>query len=114
MSRLDTPKRKRVGPPAVEPVIVNGVRHEALHWGRTQGLDQDGGYVVAMDMASGHELWTVRVYRIDYLPGLETDVQDIFIESLVLAEGDRQLLVTDERGRKFMLDLASHAVMPVE
>lgn len=114
MSGLDMPMRKRVGPPDVEPVTLNGVRYEALHWGREHGLEQNGGYVVAMDAVSGHELWTARVYQIEYVPKLETDVQDIFIKSLAPTEGGKQLLVTDERGRKFLLDLPTHEARPAE
>jgi hypothetical protein len=113
MSGLDMPKPKRVGPPAVEPVTVDGVRYEAPPWGRERGLDQNGGYVVATDASSGRELWKARIYRIDYDPKLESDVQDIFIKSIVLGADGRELVVTDERDRKFVLDLTTHDARPM-
>lgn len=99
------PMRKRVSPPDVRPVTLDGVRYEALHWGRARGLAQNGGYLLATDVVSGRALWTARVYAIDYLPQLETDVQDIFIRSLDVAAGGRELRVVDERGRCFGFDV---------
>lgn len=112
MSGLGMPKPKRVGPPTVTPVTLDGVRYEALHWGRERGLGQNGGYVLAFDAASNQELWTARIYAIDYVPKLETDVQDIFIRTLE-AGANGQLLVTDERGRRFTLDIAKREAAPL-
>lgn len=112
MSGLEMPKPKRVGPPTVEPVTLGGVRYEAPPWGRGRGLDQNGGYVVATDASSGRELWKVRVYRIDYDPALESDVQDIFIKSIAPGANGHELTVTDERGREFVLDLSTHEARP--
>jgi hypothetical protein len=112
MSGLGMPKPKRVGPPIVTPVTFDGVRYEALHWCRERGLGQNGGYVAAFDAVSNRELWTARVYAIDYVPKLETDVQDLFIRTLESgAKG--QLLITDERGRRFTLDIAKREAAPL-
>jgi hypothetical protein len=105
---------KRVGPPSVPPVTLQGVRYEALHWGRERNLGQNGGFVRAVDPATGRELWTAQIYRIDYQPGMETDVQDRFIRTLAPTAEGRALLVTDERGLRFLLDLASREARPVE
>lgn len=107
MNGLGMPKPKRVGPPEVAPLVKDGVRYEAVHWGRERGLGQNGGIVAALDAATGKELWTTKVYTIDYHPTLETDVQDIFIRSLQAGATARELLVIDERGRRFRLDLDS-------
>lgn len=114
MNGLEMPRPKRVGPPQVEPVTVGEVRYEALHWGRERGLEQNGGYVVAVDASSGRQLWTARIYRIEYVPKLETDVQDIFIRSIEPSANGRELLVTDERGRRFVLDLTTHDTRPAQ
>jgi hypothetical protein len=112
MSGLGIPKPKRVGPPTVTPVTLDGVRYEALHWGRERGLGHNGGYVAAFDAISNQELWTARIYAIDYVTKLETDVQDIFIRALESgAKG--QLLITDERGLRFTLDIAKREAAPL-
>lgn len=106
----DAPAGKRVAPPAVSPVTLRGVRYEAPPDTRDFGDDQAGGYVVARDARSGRELWRQRIYATVYDPPLESDVQDVFIETLRAGRGGRTLEITDERGRRYTLDLASRAV----
>jgi hypothetical protein len=96
------PRPKRVGPPKIKPVTIGKVRFEAIHWGKTRGFGQNGGYVAALDVSSGEELWTVKVYDVVYEEPMEEDVQDVFIERMK-AEGDR-LLITDEKKRRYLLD----------
>jgi hypothetical protein len=102
------PQPKRTAPPKVKPVTVGDVRIEALHWGRSRGLGQNGGYIVAFDTASGRELWTLKVYHIAYDAKMEEDVQDLFIAKLKVV-GDK-LAVRDEDGRRFLVDLKSRTV----
>ncbi len=104
------PEGKRIGPPTVEPLRFGHLRIEALHWGRERGLGQNGGYLRAVDAETGDEAWTLRVYRIDYDPHLEDDVQDIFIRSIEPSGTDATLLVTDERGRRYSVDLPEGTV----
>jgi hypothetical protein len=105
------PAAKREAPAEVTPVVVGNLRIEALHWGRDRGLEQDGGYLVAYDVKTGEEAWTLEVYHTDYDEKLERDVQDVFIVSLAVDDGD--VIVTDEDGRRFRVDIASRAVTPL-
>lgn len=113
MSGLQMPKPKRVGPPDVKPVRIGDLRFEAVHWGRERGLNQNGGVIAAVDAKSGKEQWTLVVYPIVYKPKLETDVQDIFIESLEAAPDGRHLIVKDENGRRFEVDIAARQARPL-
>ena len=103
-----TLQAKRVGPKAVAPVTVGGVRYEALPWGKKRGLGQNGGYLATFDAKTGSELGLIKVYEIKYDPKLEADVQDVFISRLDTLDG--AVLITDERGRKFILDPLSKSV----
>jgi len=100
---MEMPAGKRVGPEEVPPVTIAGTRYEVVHWGRERGLGQNGGYIAAVDAASGQELWTLKVYDVTYDPDMEEDVQDVFIESLA-PRGDDKLAIVDERGRKYIVD----------
>jgi hypothetical protein len=102
---------KRVGPKAVAPVTVGGVRYEAMPWGKKRGLGQNGGYLAAFDAKTGAELGLIKVYEIKYDPKLEADVQDVFISRLDSIDGG--LAVTDERGRKYLVDVATKSVRAV-
>jgi hypothetical protein len=97
---------------APEPVTLlhQGVRYEAVHWGQGRGLGQNGGYVQAVDPATGSVLWLHRIYAIAYDPAKEQDKQDRFITQLAISERGEALLVGDERGGRYLLDLRTHQV----
>jgi hypothetical protein len=97
---------------APEPVFVQhqGVRYEAVQWGHPRGLNQNGGYVQAVDAATGSILWIHRIYRIAYDPAKEQDKQDRFITRLSIGERGESLLIDDERGGRYVLDLRTHQV----
>jgi hypothetical protein len=104
------PARKRAAPAEVAPVTRDAVRYEVVHWGKARGLPQNGGYVAAVDAASGEERWLLRVYATSYDASLEADKQDVFITRLRLRCGGECLEVDDERGRRYRVDLASRSV----
>jgi hypothetical protein len=102
--------KKRSGVPPVSRVAHGGVRYESLHWGKSRGLGQNGGYVIAVDERTGDERWTLKVYDVPYEEGLEPDKQDVFITKLTLSGDGRRLLVDDERGRRHAVNLADRSV----
>ena len=91
---------KRGAPADVAPVLAKGLEFSAPH--------DAMGFVVAKGISSGKELWRVRIYEARVNPALERDVQDVFITSLVVK--DDTLLITNERGEKFTLDLKTRKV----
>ena len=54
-------------------------------------------------------LWKLRVYKVEYDPNLEGDVQDVFITSLKIVDGNLEIL--NEAGDKFIVDLTKHKVI---
>ena len=104
------PRAKRIPPAKVAPVTVAGLRFEAIHWGKARGLGQNGGYVAAVDPASGKELWTLKVYDVVYVPHLLCVVQDVFITSMSKTLFGQKLNVTDENGRSYVVDPATRTV----
>ncbi|MES9899875.1 MAG: hypothetical protein ABW148_12735 [Sedimenticola sp.] len=105
------PSKKRAGGPIeVAPVHHNGVRYSALHWGKVRDLGQNGGYIAASDAQTNEELWTLKVYDVHYDGDMENDKQDIFITRISLAEDGTQLIIEDEHGRNFFVDLTTREV----
>lgn len=102
--------KKRAPAPEVEAVTIDGVRFEALAHGKALGLGQNGGLLAAIDSATGKTLWTLRVYDVHYLPTMEADKQDILISSLRAVDQGHGLHVTDERGRRWRVDLRTRSV----
>lgn len=103
---------KRGNLPKVPAVHVGGVRFEQARLSRKEA---DGGqrlgYLGAYKDDTDELLWRVRVYTIHYRPELEGDVQDVFFTAMRLSPDGRQILVDNERGEHFAVDIdGEHAV----
>jgi hypothetical protein len=96
--------------PRPRPAIHDGIRYEAVRNARMRGFDQAGGIVVAIDEATGKDLWTLKVYDVIFEIGEERDAQDVFITRLRVDADGRRLKITDERKRVFLVDLATRTV----
>lgn len=90
----------RMPPAEVAPVVNGNVRYEVPHFSNPCG--QNGGCVVAYDNATNVLLWSVKVYCTHYDPGLEQDVQDVFITSLSVE--NEKVQVANEKGLHFTID----------
>ena len=102
---------KRTAPPEAAPLVANGIRYQVAH-DRYMAHKNPAGlraYIEAWDVKSKKLLWKVKVYEIVYDQKLETDVQDIYIESLKL-DGKR-LIVTTERKKAYRVDIERHKVV---
>lgn len=100
------------GPADVAPVTLDGVRYEAIHWGKQRGLGQNGGFVAAYDVASGDELWVQRIYEIVY-GNKSPQKYDIFIRDMIPIDGGAALRIIDGTGRVFRLMLNNRDVLLV-
>ena len=101
---LGTTFAKRSAPAAVEPVTIGNVKYSAP--------SEAMGYVIATDVATGKELWRERIYVVALVPGLEEDVQHVFISALKEEKG--LLLITNEKGARFSLDPKTRKVVELE
>jgi hypothetical protein len=97
---------KRLAPQEISPVVFEGVRYEAPHF--DTDCDQNGGCIVAYNDANGKQMWYLKVYCTQYIPDLETDVQDVFITALRVE--NEQLVVENERGLRFIIDPETRSV----
>jgi hypothetical protein len=82
-------------------VLYEGVRYVAPNDNGRRG------YIQAWD-AKSNLLWSVTIFRNFINPLLEEDVQWVYIKTMSLNDG--KLMVTDERGRSFSVDLKRRAV----
>ncbi len=105
-----TPSRK--APPEVPPISHDGVRYQQVLSGAELGEPGRSGYLGAYDADTGERLWHVRVYEHERAEHLEEDVQDVFFASMQLLEASRRLLIENERGERFEVDIETRAVLP--
>ncbi len=106
-------EKKRSGPGRVAPVSYKGIRYEALNWGKARGLEQNGGYITAVDEKTGQELWFLKVYDVSYDGNMEEDKQDVFIIKLTVSRLRNRLTVKNERGESFAISLKDRTVTPL-
>jgi len=104
-------QKKRLSPKAVEPITCGGICYQILKWGNERDLGQNGGYVVAVDEKSGEELWLQKIYDIVYDKEMESDKQDVFITELALDANGEELLIANERGKRFSMRLSDRRVL---
>ena len=110
---VDAPTEKeRADPPTPRLIRLNGFRYEVALWGKSQGLGQNGGYVSVIDDKTGTTVQMIKIYNAIPDTGQEGDKQDIFITLLALDASKTHLLITDERGRNYSMDLKTFAVSP--
>ena len=104
------PRASRRAPRRIEPIVQAGVRYEQVIGKVLPQQDDSGRYLAAFDAATGQLLWGVKVFDTPQIAELERDVQVVYFASMALDEGGRSLLIASERGRRFAVDLATHAV----
>ena len=96
LSSTSPPSAKRFPPPAVAPLVMDGLTFE---------VPQDDGaraYIQARDTHTGSLLWSQTIFRAPHNPDLESDFQDLFIREMRV--DGTLLVITDEQGRQYTLD----------
>lgn len=100
------PSASRPSAPEVPPVVHDGVRYEQDRYDDRAG-DQRGGYLAAVDVATGQRLWRVKVYAIaPQPPGAPTLA--MYFRSMRLDPGCKALVIENEAGGVYRVDLATH------
>ena len=98
--------------PEVAPVERDGLRYVQHAATFDPALGQMGGLLDIVDIASGKTVATIKVYDNQREPGLEGDVQDIFFASMAFDDAGH-LIVTDEVGRRFAVDVKARSAAPL-
>lgn len=108
MNKKSPPGASRPARPHVDPIEHDGVRYQQDMDAMSHGGDQPGGYLVAVDPATGARLWMVKVYRISppSRPGLPAFGR--YFRRMTLLPGGKTLEVENEVGGIYHVDLAAH------
>lgn len=107
-----TPSASRPAPPQVPPVVHQGVRYEQDLSAPLAPGAAPGGALAAYDAGSQARLWRIQVYTVpnDAPPGLDHPGRYFRSMSLQDGPGQAQLLIEDEAGSRYAVDLHSRAV----
>lgn len=101
----------RLPPPEVAPVERDGIRYSQATDGRRVGANQVGGVLVATDVASGKQLWTLAVYGNPVNPDREADTQWRFFTSMAF-DPDGRLRIVNEADKTFFVDVKARTTSP--
>jgi len=93
---------KRAAAPKIDPVMHEGVRYTAPNDNGRQASIQ------AWDPKTDKMAWKVTVFTNPIDPGLEEDVQWVFIQRISIQGG--KLIIVAENGQAYSLDLKTRAV----
>jgi hypothetical protein len=103
-------QQSRSAPPHVAPIVIDGVRYSQLIDSGRLGLSNHGGWLLASDAKSGAHLWTAQVYEVHIDPADETDVQEVYFETMTRVAGKKALAIRNESGKAFVIDLETRQV----
>lgn len=114
---MNGPAKKRDAPPRARPVVHKGVRYSgetivAETWGSDPLPAHASVCVVARDCTSDAVLWQAELFEIRFDPDLERDKQDVVITGLAMNLFGTRLKATDEKGRRWWIDLKSRTASP--
>ena len=96
---------KRKAPARVEPVELAGVRYAVDPWATENGTRIKGGVIKAHNLETNAVLWSLTVYVVEQTPGLESDVQDVFIKRLSIDPSKKRLIIENERNHTYWVDV---------
>lgn len=100
-------------PPPSVPALVRGGKRYAQRLGSIDAITgQAGGLLDIIDAGTGAVEATITVYDNKRDPGIEGDVQDIFFAAMAFDAAGR-LIITDERQRRFAVDVAARTSLPL-
>jgi len=103
---------KRLAPKEVPPVVHDGIQYVVIHFGAFNKTGQNGGYIEARDAKTKKKIWGLQVYETEYDKNLEGDVQDVFITSLKIDKDKKILIVENESGKVYHVDIVQQKVVP--
>lgn len=96
----------RGAPPAVAPIENGGVRYQQDMDAGHHGGGGLGGYLAAVDAASGERLWMIRVYEVTDESAAGVSTPGCYFRRMTLLAGKNVLEIENEVGGVFRVDLA--------
>lgn len=107
------PAGSRVGQPSMPEIIFEGKRYMQIENGERLGL-QRTGLMGIFDASSNKRLAVVKIYDEQRQPGVEADIQDVFFTRFELVADKRELLIENERRKRFAFEIDTRRVRPLD
>jgi len=114
MAQNDVVMPSRVGQPRMKPIVFEGKRYEQVQNGMREGLGQRTGLMAVYDVASNKRIAVVKVYGVEHDPSVEQDIQDVFFTRFELIADKRELLIENERHKRFAYNIDACTVRAID
>jgi hypothetical protein len=110
--RMTGPSISRPSAPQVADIDHQGVRYVQDKHDSRNG-DQPGGYLAAIDIASGQRLWRLKVYEVPDGRAAGQPTLPRYFRSMQLVPGGQALEIVNEAGGVYRVDLATRTATQV-
>ena len=110
--RMTGPSISRPSAPQVADIVHQGVRYVQDATDSRNG-DQPGGYLAAIDVASGQRLWRLKVYEVADGRAAGHPTMARHFRSMQLLPGGQALEIVNEAGGVYRVDLARRGATQV-
>lgn len=104
-----SPVPSRPPAPEVPPIEHDGVRYLQDRSDERDG-DQAGGYLAAVDVATGQQRWRLKVYDVPDHRAIGLHGGGLYFRSMQLSADRSALQIENESGAVFRVDLGDHSV----
>lgn len=106
----NTPRPSRPSPPKVAPILHNGISYEQDMQSYRYGGTQSGGYLVAINPATGERLWMLKVYEVpDHTASGVSLTPGRYFRTMRLVPGRDEIEIENEVGGKYLVDLSAQS-----
>lgn len=109
MSDKASASGSRVGQASMADIVFEGKRYMQIENGEKLGV-QRTGMMAVFDDSSNKRLAVVKIYDEGRTPGVEADVQDVFYIRFELVAAKRELLIENERHKRFAYEIDTQRV----
>jgi hypothetical protein len=104
---------KRTAPEEVPAIATDMAVFSVPHFSKRERT-QNGGFVEARNPSTKKLLWRIQIYKTVYNQAMEKDVQDVFIKTLSFDKTHNLLIMSDEKSRVFVLNVATRKVTQIK
>ena len=106
------PKIKRGPPPIVAPIELNGFRY-AQYIDDRPGLGGPCGELRCIDLKTEKGQWRRVIYKVPFNSEIEDDTQECYFTRMVLLPGEKDILIENEAGDKYLFNLKRRETRPL-
>jgi hypothetical protein len=102
MSMSSNVQEKRVAPAKIKPILNNGSLIEVQYEPNSSGYS---AFIVSKKASDDTVTWKTQIYSKVFDKNMETDVQEIYLRSLLLEKN--RIIAVDEHQQKYEVDFGS-------